>query len=186
MDELIEEYRYLALMVGTFFEGETAILVASTLIYKGFFSGPLLVLSAFAGSFLSDWLYYLIGRLNGKIFVERRPKLHARILPMTNFFRENKIMILLLYRFLYGFRVIIPIVVGMSGISLRTFLFFSVLSGLLWAGTISTIGYFIGRMLGWSADDVVDRLHLVIIGCAAFAFIIGFVVQRFFKHRVHQ
>src|SRR5687768_16804893 len=103
LETLIDEYRYLALMVGTFFEGETAILLASSLIYKGFFSGPHTVVFAFAGSFISDWVYYLVGRLNGKIFIERRPKLQAKVFPITNFFQKNRMQILLTYRFLYGF-----------------------------------------------------------------------------------
>jgi membrane protein DedA with SNARE-associated domain len=69
MEPFLEQYGYMALLVGTFFEGETAILVASSLIHDGLFNGPLTVFFGFAGSFISDWLYYFIGRLNGKYFI---------------------------------------------------------------------------------------------------------------------
>jgi membrane protein DedA with SNARE-associated domain len=72
---LLDQYGYLALLVGTFFEGETAILLASSLIPQQIFSFPLTILFAFSGSFLSDWLYYFIGRINGKVFIAKRPKL---------------------------------------------------------------------------------------------------------------
>ena len=56
MEKFLDEYGYIALMIGTFFEGETAILVASSLIHRGLFEGPYTVLFGFTGSFISDWL----------------------------------------------------------------------------------------------------------------------------------
>src|SRR5436190_16379389 len=99
-------------MVGSFLEGETAILVTSSLIYRGLFFGPYTVLFAFAGSFASDWIYFLVGRLNGKYFVAHRPRLREKIKPVQYFFERNKVQILFSYRFLYGFRIIIPLIIG--------------------------------------------------------------------------
>ncbi|MCU0420302.1 MAG: hypothetical protein MUC38_11680, partial [Cyclobacteriaceae bacterium] len=82
MEEFLDQYGYMALTVGTFLEGETAILLASSLIHRGAFSGLPTVLFAFAGSFVSDWIYYLIGRFNGQVFIARRPSLQARLEPM--------------------------------------------------------------------------------------------------------
>ena len=146
MESFLEQYGYLALIAGTFLEGETAILVASSLIEHGPFQFPPTVLAAFFGSFVSDWIYYLIGRLNGKYFLEKRPKLAARVMPVTDFFKKHKLQILFSYRFLYGFRVIIPLVVGMSGIRPTAYLFYSTVTGLVWATVVSTTGYWIGKL----------------------------------------
>jgi membrane protein DedA with SNARE-associated domain len=178
VETLINEYRYLALMVGTFFEGETAILLASSLIYKGFFSAPHTVVFAFAGSFVSDWLYYLIGRANGKLFIERRPKLQAKVFPVTNFFQKNRIQILLTYRFLYGFRVIIPIVIGMSGIRPRLFLFYTIVSGMIWAATVSLLGYTIGRTFDVTTSGIKENLPIILAGFACFGLLLGFTIQK--------
>jgi hypothetical protein len=40
MEEFLDQYGYLALTIGTFFEGETAILVASSLIHRVIFEAP--------------------------------------------------------------------------------------------------------------------------------------------------
>jgi membrane protein DedA with SNARE-associated domain len=178
VETLINEYRYLALMVGTFFEGETAILLASSLIYKGFFSGPHTVFFAFAGSFISDWVYYLVGRLNGKIFIERRPKLQAKVFPITNFFQKNRVQILLTYRFLYGFRVIIPVVIGMSGIRPRLFLFYTIVSGLIWATTVSLLGYVIGRTFNITTNGIKENLPVILAGFACFGLLLGYIIQK--------
>src|SRR5690242_604020 len=112
-------------MIGTFFEGETSILVASSLIHRGIFEGPYTMFFGFAGSFLSDWIYYLIGRANGKYFIARRPKLQTRFTPVQKFFHKHKLQILFSYRFLYGFRILIPVVIGMSNIRPMQFLGYS-------------------------------------------------------------
>jgi membrane protein DedA with SNARE-associated domain len=56
MEKFLDQYGYIALLIGTFMEGETAILMASSLIYKGLFNFPFTVLAAFSGSFISDWI----------------------------------------------------------------------------------------------------------------------------------
>lgn len=178
MENFLDQYGYLALMVGTFFEGETAILMASSLIYRGLFDFPLTILFAFSGSFISDWIYYLIGRLNGKYFLAKRPKLEARVKPVTLFFHKHKLQILFSYRFLYGFRVIIPLVVGMSGIRPGAYLFYSILTGLLWATLVSTTGYWVGRLLNLQAKAFEDNFGFIVLGFATLGLVIGYIIRR--------
>lgn len=178
MEDFLDQYGYLALMVGTFFEGETAILIASSLIHKGMFDAPPTIFMAFLGSFVSDWLYFTIGRLNGKLFIQRRPSLAKKVQPVTNFFDQNNIQILFTYRFLYGFRVIIPIIIGMSSIKPLQFLKYSILAGVLWATTVSTVGYFIGRILNVSVLVFEQNLPFIMVGFASVGLLIGFSVKR--------
>lgn len=165
-------------MIGTFFEGETAILVASSLIHRGMFDGLYTVFFGFAGSFVSDWLYYIIGRLNGRYFVDKRPKLKARLQPVQQFFEHHKLQILFSYRFLYGFRVIIPIVIGMSSIRPLQFLGYSVLSGLLWASTVGTAGYLVGRFLDLKAAVFEENMLFIVLGFATFGAVLGYIIKR--------
>lgn len=178
MQQFLDEYGYLALLVGTFFEGESAILIASLLIHKGVFELPHTIFFAFAGSFISDWIYYLIGRLNGKYFVERKPKLKELVQPVTNLFNRFQFQILLSYRFLYGFRVIIPVVIGMSGLSPYRYLVFSLISGVFWASIVSMIGYGVGVFFNLEASSVEKNFFYIVIGFATFGLILGYGVRR--------
>ncbi|MBK7652818.1 MAG: DedA family protein [Flammeovirgaceae bacterium] len=184
MENFLDQYGYLALLVGTFFEGETAILMASSLIYRGLFDFHLTILAAFLGSFISDWIYYLIGRLNGKYFLAKRPKLKAKVMPVTNFFHKHKLQILLSYRFLYGFRIIIPLVVGMSGIRPITYLFYSTLAGLLWATLVSTAGYWVGRLLNLQAKAFEDNFIFIVLGFATFGLLMGYLIRKVAMRRM--
>lgn len=165
-------------MVGTFFEGETSILVASSLIHRGLFEGPYTAFFGFAGSFISDWLYYLIGRVNGKYFIARRPKLAAKFLPVQHFFHRHKLQILFSYRFLYGFRILIPVVIGMSNIRPLQFLGYSILSGMIWATVVTTVGYLIGRFLNLSVVSFEENLGYIVLGFAGFGMLVGYLVKR--------
>ena len=178
MEKFISEFGYLALMIGTFFEGETAILTASALIHRGLFYFPWTVVAAFSGSFISDWIYYLIGHFNGKIFIANRPKLKARVEPVNQFFRTHKFQILFSYRFLYGFRIIIPLVIGMSGLKPITYLFYSIVTGLIWAITISIAGYWAGRLLDLEAQVFENNFLWIMLCCAGIGLTLGFVIKK--------
>ncbi len=178
MERFLDQYGYFALLFGTFVEGEVAILVASSLIYRGLFEFPLTVVTAFFGSFISDWVYYLIGRFNGKYFLARRPTLEAKVKPVTNFFQKNKLQILFSYRFLYGFRVIIPLIVGMSGLRPLSYLFYSTVTGLMWATVVSTAGYWVGRLLNLQAKAFEDNFIYIVLGFATFGLLVGFIIRK--------
>lgn len=177
MESFLNQYGYFALLLGTFMEGETAILMASSLIHRGLFNFPITVLVAFFGSFVSDWIYYLIGRLNGKYFLAKRPKLNAKVKPVTDFFLHHKLQILFSYRFLYGFRILIPIVIGMSGLRPLQYLFYSTVTGLLWATAVSTTGYWIGRLLDLKVQSFEDNILFIILGFGSLGFLIGYVIK---------
>ncbi len=184
MQEFLDNYGYLALMVGTFFEGETAIMVVSSLIHRGLFQFPLTVLAAFFGAFMNDWIYYLIGRLNGIYFLAKRPKMKAKTQLLTGLFNQHKISVLFSYRFLYGFRIVIPLVIGMSGLKPISFLFYSIATGLFWATVVTTVGYFVGIVLKVEPDSFERNFLFIVFGFASFGLLIGFMINLFLKKQI--
>ncbi len=185
MEKFLDQYGYIALLIGTFMEGETAILIASSLIYKGLFNFPFTVLAAFSGSFISDWIYYLIGRLNGKYFLAKRPKLSEKVKPVTDFFHRHKFQILFSYRFLYGFRIVIPLVIGMSGLRPLQYLFYSIVTGLLWATTVSTTGYWIGRLLELRVQSFEENILFIMVGFGTFGMLLGYTIKHIAMQKMH-
>ncbi len=185
MEEFLQHYGYVALSLGTFLEGETAILVASSLAASGLFKIPYTVFFGFFGSFLSDWLYFLIGRLNGKFFLDKRPKLQEKFQPVHKFFKTHRLQILVSYRFLYGFRIIIPLMLGMSDVKPVRFLGYSLLAGLLWATTVSSVGFFVGKLLDLRPKSFEENILFIMLGFACFGLALGFTVKRFAERRMH-
>jgi membrane protein DedA with SNARE-associated domain len=185
MEEFLQRYGYIALSVGTFLEGETALLVASSLAVNGLFKIPFTVFFGFFGSFLSDWLYFLIGRLNGKYFLDKRPRLKEKFQPVQKFFRTHRLQILVSYRFLYGFRIIIPLMLGMSDIRPIRFLAYSLLAGLLWASAVSSAGFFVGTLLDLRPKSFEENILYIMFAFACFGLILGYTVKRFAERKMH-
>ncbi|CAN5450610.1 hypothetical protein BH09BAC3_BH09BAC3_14620 [soil metagenome] len=179
MEEFLAQYGYIALSIGTFVEGETAILVASSLVSIGFFKWPYVIAFGFFGSFVSDWLYFIIGRLNGKYFIGKRPKLQAKFQPAQDFFQTHRLQILFSYRFLYGFRILLPLMIGMSDIKTLHFLGYSIAAGLLWATTVSSVGYAAGYYFQLTPRSFEENIIFIILGFGAFGLCVGYFVKKY-------
>lgn len=184
MEDFLQHYGYLALVVATFFEGEIAILIASSLVSSGTFGGLETIIFGFFGSFLSDWVYYLIGRFNGTAFVDRRPAIKAKLYPARQFFEAHRLLIMMSYRFLYGFRVILPLLIGLTGVRPMLFLGFSIGTGLLWSTTVATLGYLAGKYLMLTTASFKEHGILIILGFATFGLLLGLTVKRFSERRM--
>jgi len=100
-------------------------------------------------------------------------------LPITSFFERNRYQILFSYRFLYGFRIVIPLMIGMSGLAPRSFLFYSIVTGLIWATVVSFVGYCTGRIFNLDAKVFEDNLFWIVVGFASLGLLIGFAVRKF-------
>lgn len=185
MEEFLHQYGYLALALGTFLEGETAILVASSLVYTGIFSGPETIFFGFFGSFVSDWMYFMIGRVNGIYFIERRPALKAKLEPAHKFFKSHRVQILLSYRFLYGLRAVLPIMIGLTGVRPLHFLGYSVASGLLWASAVSVAGYLAGGYFQLTPRSFEENGLFVFLAFGTFGVLLGYTIKRLAEKRLH-
>ena len=184
MEEFLHQYGYFALSAGTFIEGETAIMVASSLVNSGFFEGPYTVIFAFFGSFVSDWLYFTIGRLNGKYFLERRPTLKAKFQPAENFFIAHRLPVLFSYRFLYGFRILLPLMIGMSNIKVLHFLGYSLAAGLFWATIVSSVGYAAGILFDLTPRSFEENVLFIVLGFGSFGLGMGYMIKRFVEREM--
>ncbi len=62
LQELVSNYGYLAIGVGTFLEGETILVLGGLAAHRGFLQLPWVVACAFLGAFSGHQLYFHIGR----------------------------------------------------------------------------------------------------------------------------
>jgi membrane protein DedA with SNARE-associated domain len=75
---LVSHYGYVALVVGTFFEGETILVAAGFAAHGGYLKLQWVILGAFLGSLAGDQFYFFVGRMKGKAFLHRRPAWRLR------------------------------------------------------------------------------------------------------------
>ncbi|MBF0161827.1 MAG: DedA family protein [Magnetococcales bacterium] len=161
----INEHGYLIyplVLVWTFFEGETIVLLVSAMAATSapFINLPLLALCATTGTMAGDQLFYYLGRFYGTPFLEKRPHLAAKAERGFALLRKGEVPFILSYRFIYGVRNVSPFVVGVSGIPPLRFLWLNGTASTLWALTFTMGGYFLGKLLEQWLEEY--KVHMLV------------------------
>lgn len=166
LSELIAKYGYLAVFVGTFFEGETILVLGGFAAHLGYLELPYVMLAAFAGTFLGDQLYYFIGRRWGVRLLDKRPRWRDRSAKAMALLHKYDIVFILSFRFIYGVRSVSPFVIGMSGISPMRFMPLNLLAAFIWAVAVGLLGYVFGEVFKHYLDEVKRYEYYILAGIA--------------------
>jgi membrane protein DedA with SNARE-associated domain len=161
--DLIMNYGYLAILIGTFLEGETILIVAGFVAERGYLNIWLVMAAAFIGSMCGDQLAFWIGRAKGQSFIAKRPKLKKRVAKALHLFERHQNIILLGFRFVYGFRNVTPFAVGMSNVRATKFSFLNMIGAFIWAMAFGWGGYAFGVALEAILEKV-KRYEMYIFG----------------------
>ena len=173
---LVTTWGYPALLVGAFLEGETIILIGGFLAGRGYLELGWVMLCAFIGSLLGDQFAFFLGRRYGRSVVVNRPWLRVRAAKVQRWMRRRGLVVLLGFRFVYGFRNIVPFTLGSSGFSPGRFAFWNVIGAAIWAVVFPTLGFLFGEALTALVADIRRVEHWIVIGVFVAAGIYALVV----------
>ena len=152
LSSLIAQYGYLAVLLGTFLEGETILVLAGFAAHRGLLSLPGVMLAAFVGSLLSDQLFFFLGRRHGDALLARKPAWQSGVERVRSLLNRYHTALILIFRFLYGLRNITPFALGMSEVSTAQFMMLNAVGAAIWAVGVALLGWFVGaaaqQMLG--------------------------------------
>ena len=154
VDDYLAQYGYIAIIMGTFLEGETTVLLGGIFSKLNYMELHRVILWAFAGTLLGDCTFFFLGKSVGRNMINKFEFLHSKIPLANRIIKRYGNFILFLVRFFVGIRGIILILLGCTDISKRTFLLYSTLSALLWSVAISLIGFLFGEVVYIFAHDV--------------------------------
>lgn len=114
INHLISQYGYAALIVGSMAEGETITLLGGVAAHQGLLKFPLVVIAVALGGMIGDQLLYLVGRRFGGRILRRFASQKARIRKAQRMIQHRPWLFVIGTRFMYGFRVIGPLLIGAS------------------------------------------------------------------------
>lgn len=172
IEDLIGRYGYLAILVGTFLEGETILVLGGLAAHKGLLSLPGVMACAFAGSLASDQIFFFIGRRRGAAFVASRPRLRAGVERVRDHVERHATLLILAFRFLYGLRNVTPLALGMSRVSALRFALLNVIGAAVWSIAVGALGWYIGN----AARQLVGHLEHYELRAAAAIIAVGLVL----------
>ena len=171
LESIIETYGYWAVLVGTFLEGETVVLLGGFAAHRGYLALPWVILVAFAGSLFGDQLYFYLGRKHSKRILRRYAAWNNRIERVDRLMQRFHTPLILSFRFLYGLRIVAPFAMGMSSVPVKQFVLLNILGAMAWALLVGVGGYLFGNALEMMIGDL-KRHEMKIIA----ALLIGWVL----------
>lgn len=149
------------LFVGFFLPGDSLLFTAGFLASQGYLNIFILVPLCFAAAVLGDNFGYAFGRRVGpKIFRKENSfffhKHHVE--RARGFYERHGKKTIIFARFVPFARTFAPILAGVGNMHYRTFFFYNIFGGFLWAACLPLLGYFLG-----SAVPGIDRYLLPVI-----------------------
>jgi len=147
LHHLVETYGYWAVLLGTFFEGETVLVLAGLAAHHGYLSLPWVMVTAFVGSLAGDQTWFLIGTRWGPRVIEKRPVWKRRIKRARELLQRRGKLLMVGFRFLYGVRSVTPFAIGMSGVPTRVFTPLNTIGAAIWAVGLGGASYLLGEAM---------------------------------------
>lgn len=181
MNSLIAQYGYLALLIGSLAEGETITLLGGVAAHQGLLKFPLVVLAVATGGIIGDQLLYFLGRRFGYRLLRRFGKHRSKIRRASKLIQRRPWLFVIGSRFMYGFRLLGPVLIGASRLSPSVFVPLNIIGALLWALIFTSLGYLGGEVIGPLLHHLDHHLkHLIWL---ALAVAVVFALREWLKRR---
>ena len=155
-EELLTQFGYPALSLGTILEGEAALILGGILAKQGYFALFWVISIAFLTTLACDQFFFFFGRIQGAKALKKWPQLEGKTRKIIHMVRKNHLWLAVFFRFVYGFRSITPFAIGLCGISPTRFLILNLLGISLWVLLLTWMGYLFGHALEWIMQGVHD------------------------------
>jgi membrane protein DedA with SNARE-associated domain len=185
LEQAVEEFGYVAILIGTFFEGETILLVGAFAAHQGYLRIEYVILIAFIGSFAGDQFWYLIGRRYGRDQLARRPWLADKVARISRVLERWPTLFILGFRFVYGIRNVAPVAIALSDIHPLRFLVLNIIAAAIWAAAGGVAGFLFGEAVEAFVGNLkaVEQRVLAAAALALLGYLVGRALYRRFRKR---
>lgn len=163
LKDALETHGYWVLFIGTLLEGETILIMAGFLAFQGYLKIPAVIAISFAGSFLGDQAYFYLGRNHGRELLKRFHFIAKRLREALKLIEKYGSFVAFISRFTYGFRIVLPVILGITKLSPQKFLLINLASAFLWASIFAIAGYLFGKSASLFFDNVGQYEHYLLL-----------------------
>ena len=157
-------------MVGFFLPGDTLLITVGVIAAS--VDAPFGIVEAIvvitAAAILGDNVGYTIGRLSGKKLFRKKDGILFRqeyIERSESFYEKHGAKTMTVARFVPIVRSFAPIVAGIGKMPRGRFIFFDTIGALLWAISVTLLGYFVGSKI----PNIGRYLEVIVIGVMVLA-----------------
>ncbi|MDZ7759825.1 MAG: DedA family protein [Desulfovermiculus sp.] len=154
-EELINQFGYAALSLGTILEGEAALIIGGILAKQGYLTLTWVMAVACVTTLACDQFFFFLGRTQGVKALNKWPHLKYKTHRITQLVKRHHLWMAVFFRFVYGLRSITPLTIGLCRIPPGRFLVLNIIGIMLWVLTLSWLGYIFGHTL----QEIMNSFH---------------------------
>jgi membrane protein DedA with SNARE-associated domain len=168
-------YGYIGLFLYSLGGGFVALIGAGVLSFMGKMDLSLSILIAFSANALGDVLLFYMARYQKSMMMDGLRK-HRRKLALAHvMMKKNGSWIILIQKFVYGIKTLIPIAIGLTKYDFKKFAILNILSAGVWALVFGLGSYYSGSILIKLAEIIGEKpwiapIILVVFGGALWVY----------------
>lgn len=181
LSHYITQYGYWALFVGCLLEGETITLLGGIAAHNGLLHWPWVIAVVAVGGSLGDQALYFAGRRYGEWVISRLKGQQKRIAYAQRLIARHPMLFVIGVRFMYGFRLIGPALIGAARLPPTRFVPLNILGAVLWASIFVMLGYFGGQVIENIIGDVDNQLASLLL--VVLVILVILLLRRWWRHR---
>jgi membrane protein DedA with SNARE-associated domain len=175
---LFQEYGYLIIFTGTFFEGETTLVLGGLLSHQGHLNFWIIVAIAVFASYLGHLVFYFMGKTASPWILLKFPKFQLKIQQAEGLIRRHETTSLFITQYVFGLRLASALAFGILDMKIIKFLSLQLISCILWALLFASLGYWVGD----SCEIVVRNIEWTILIILIIGFFIAIIGRKAFDY----
>lgn len=143
----VEDWGYVILFFWSILEGELGLIFAGIASHDGKMNVAFAIFIAGLGGFVGDQIYFYIGRYNKK-YIQKKLKTQRRKFAVAHLLLQRfGWPIIFIQRYMYGFRTIIPMSIGVTRYNAKKFAIINLLSAWIWASITILLAWYFGDLI---------------------------------------
>ncbi|KEZ73156.1 MULTISPECIES: DedA family protein [Pseudomonas] len=181
LNALIAAYGYWVIFLGCLLEGETVLILGGMAAHQGALQLLQVIGLATLGGMLGDQLLFWTGRYSGERLLPKLKRHQSAIKRVEGLIQRYPTTSVFAVRFLYGMRLVGPMVIGASRLSPWRFALINVLSAAVWATLFVCAGYWAGEALQHLFGDLKPYrlpIFLAVVALVTVAALVRYVRRR--------
>ena len=175
---LFQQYGYLIIFAGTFFEGETTLVLGGLLANQHHLNFWLVVGTAVLASYIGHVVFYFLGKTSSVWILEKFPSLKIKIDQAEYIIRRYETLSLFITQYVFGIRLASALSFGILDMKISKFLTLQFISCLVWAILFTALGYWVGS----SCDNLIKNMERALLVILFLGIAFAFAGRKFFEY----
>ncbi|MBI5027145.1 MAG: DedA family protein [Nitrospirae bacterium] len=176
MEEFVVEYGYIAIFIGTFFEGESVLIAGGFFAQSGHLNLVTIITVATIASYVGHTAAFLLALLKGDSFINfLRRFIKIDLTRLNKLVEKYGIFALFISQYIYGFRLLSAAFFGLMRMGPYKYFLLQFISCLTWACLMTFLGYFFGFTIKELIGDIKKYEIPIAIGIVITGFVIWII-----------